>query len=109
MRRGEIWTTAGGPDYAGKPRPVLVVQADDFFETGSITICPITTHGIGTRHARAAIDPTPDSGLREPAFAMTDKITTVPRAKLGKRIGVLAPEAMVPINRAIMVFLGLAG
>jgi mRNA interferase MazF len=40
---------------------------------------------------------------------MADKITTVPRARLGERIGTLTPTAMAPVNRAMMVFLGLAG
>jgi len=30
MRRGEIWTAAGGKDYAGKPRPVFILQDDRF-------------------------------------------------------------------------------
>ncbi len=28
MRRGEVWTVAGGKDYAGKPQPVVIVQED---------------------------------------------------------------------------------
>jgi mRNA interferase MazF len=28
MRRGEIWTVAGGGDYTGKPRPALILQDD---------------------------------------------------------------------------------
>lgn len=66
MRRGEIWTAAGGAGYAGKPRPVVIVQDDAFSKTGSVTICPITTHNIGTRHARPEIDSAAETGLREP-------------------------------------------
>jgi mRNA interferase MazF len=40
---------------------------------------------------------------------MADKITTVARARLGKRVGVLTPVEMAPIGRALVVFLGLAG
>jgi mRNA interferase MazF len=43
MKRGEIWTVAGGKDYAGKPRPAVVVQDDRFDKTDSITICAFTT------------------------------------------------------------------
>ncbi len=39
---------------------------------------------------------------------MVDKITTVARDKLGERIGRLDDEDMVRLNRAILVFLGLA-
>ena len=44
MKRGEIWTVAGGQDYAGKPRPVTIVQDDSFDKTTSITICSFTTN-----------------------------------------------------------------
>lgn len=40
---------------------------------------------------------------------MIDKITTVPRRKAGDRIGRLREEDMIRLNRAMMVFLGLAG
>ena len=43
MRRGDIWTVSGGRDYAGKPRPVVIVQDDAFDPTDSITICAFTT------------------------------------------------------------------
>ena len=33
MKRGDIWTVAGGKDYAGKPRPVVIVQDDSFDAT----------------------------------------------------------------------------
>ena len=47
MRRGEIWTVAGGKDYAGKPRPVVIVQDDSFDATDSITVCAFTTDKTG--------------------------------------------------------------
>jgi len=40
---------------------------------------------------------------------MVDKITTVSKAKLQKRAGRLSDEEMVRLNRAVVVFLGLAG
>jgi mRNA interferase MazF len=40
---------------------------------------------------------------------MADKITTMPRAKLGNRVGRLVDEDILRMNRAILVFLGLAG
>jgi mRNA interferase MazF len=39
---------------------------------------------------------------------MVDKLTTVPRARLGYRIGELDDEDVLRLNRAILVFLGLA-
>ena len=43
MRRGEVWTVAGGQNYAGKPRLVVIVQDNSFDATDSITICAFTT------------------------------------------------------------------
>ncbi len=38
---------------------------------------------------------------------MADKITTVPKSKLGTRIGRLDDQDIVRLNHAILVFLGL--
>lgn len=40
---------------------------------------------------------------------MIDKITTMPRAHLGKRLGRLPDAGMVTLSRALLVFLGLSG
>jgi mRNA interferase MazF len=39
---------------------------------------------------------------------MVDKITTIPKSKLDARIGRLADEDILRLNRAMVVFLGLA-
>ncbi|HEY0014295.1 MAG TPA: type II toxin-antitoxin system PemK/MazF family toxin [Allosphingosinicella sp.] len=108
MKRGEIWTASGGRDYAGKPRPVLIVQDDAFEETGSVTICLLTSHGVDAPLFRPAIEPNPTNGLRERSWAMVDKITTVPRARLGDCLGTLTAGEIAQINRAMILFLGLA-
>lgn len=109
MSRGEIWTVAGAGDYAGKPRPAVIVQDDRFDGTRSVTVCAFTTTPTDVPLARPLIEPTPLNGLRGPSRIMVDKITTVPRPKLGRRMGALDTEDMVRLERAIMVFLGLAG
>jgi mRNA interferase MazF len=43
MKRGDICAVAGGKEYTGKPRPVVIVQDDSFDATDSITICAFTT------------------------------------------------------------------
>lgn len=109
MRRGDIWTVAGGQDYAGKPRPAVVVQDDRFDATASVTICVFTTDPTEAPLFRIPVEPNDDNGLRAPSRLMVDKITTVPKAKLGSRVGRLGDEDIVRLNRAILVFLGLAG
>ena len=109
MNRGEVWTAAGGPGYAGKPRQVVILQDDRFDATASITVCGFATDPTDAPLFRLPIDPAADNGLDAPSRLMVDKITTVPRGNLGRRIGRLADADMLRLNRAIVVFLGLAG
>ena len=108
MKRGEVWTAAGGKDYAGKPRPVVIVQDDRFEHTDSITVCPFTTDPAGAPIFRLRLEPDAANGLHSVCRVMVDKITTVHRSKIGKSIGRLADEDMVRLNRAMLVFLGMA-
>lgn len=108
MNRGEIWTAAGGADHAGKPRPVAIIQSDRFDTRDSVTICPFTTDPTDAPLFRLAIAPSAGTGLKEPSRLMIDKITTVLRAKLGARIGRLSDADMLRLNRAALIFLGLA-
>ncbi len=39
---------------------------------------------------------------------MIDKVTTVPRSKLGQRVGKLGDEGMSAANKALLIFLGMA-
>ena len=109
MKRGEIWTASGGADYAGKPRPVVIVQDDRFDATASITICAFTSDPTDAPLFRVLIEPDGTNGLKLHFRLMVDKITTVPKEKLGAQIGTLKAEDMTRLNRAILVFLGLAG
>jgi mRNA interferase MazF len=107
LRRSEVWTVAGGADYAGKPRPTVIVQ-DDRFDTDSVTICPFTIDPTDAPLFRLEIAATAGNGLRDTSRLMVDKITTVRRSKLGERLGILDDADLVRVNRAIVVFLGIA-
>ena len=109
MRRGEVWTAAGGKDYVGKPRPVVILQDDQFDATGSITICAFTTDPTEAPLFRVPIEPNERNGLRQACRLMVDKITTVPKTKIRTRVGRLDDEDIVQLNRAVLVFLGMAG
>lgn len=109
MKRGEIWTASAGSRYAGKPRPVVILQDDRFDATHSVTVCAFTTDPTEAPLIRLPVEPDADNGLRTPSSLMVDKITTVPRSRLGERIGRLADEDMVRLGRAVIVFFGLAG
>lgn len=108
MRRAEIWTVSGGADYSGKPRPAVIVQ-DDHFDTDSVTLCPFTTDPAEAPLFRLAIEPDQGNGLDMPSRIMVDKVTTVRRSRLGMKIGVLEDASVLRLNRALVVFLGIAG
>jgi mRNA interferase MazF len=107
MRRGDVHTVAGGKDYAGKPRPVVIVQDDRFDGTDSITICALTTDETEAPLFRLPVEPNARNGLRGPCRLMVDKITTVPKSKIGARIGHLDDADLLRLNQAVLVFLGL--
>ncbi len=108
MKRGEIWTVSGGKEYAGKPRPVVIVQDDSFDATDSITICAFTTDETDAPLFRLPVQPSARNGLRAACRLMVDKISTVPKTKVGAHVGRLDDEDILRLNQAVLVFLGLA-
>jgi mRNA interferase MazF len=108
MRRGEVWTVAGAGAYAGKPRPVVIVQDDSFEGVNSLVVCPFTSDPTEAPLFRLLVEPSSDNGLRTPSRLMIDKITAVPKARMGQRIGRLDAADIVRLNRSALVFLGLA-
>ena len=109
MKRGEIWTASAGSGYVGKPRPVVIVQDDRFDATASVTICAFTTDPTDAPLIRLLVEADEMTGIRESSRLMVDKITTIPRSKLGERVGQLNDDDMIRLSRALVVFLGLAG
>lgn len=108
MRRGEIWTVAGGKDYVGQPRPAVIIQDNSFDATDSITICAFTTDETDAPLFRLPVGGTDRNGLNSTCRLMVDKITTVPKSKIGTFIGQLDEEDILRLNQAVLVFLGLA-
>lgn len=107
MKRGEIWTIATGQGYAGKPRPAVIVQDDAFGALDSVTLCGFTSDTTNAPLFRLRVEPSRRNGLKSECRIMVDKVSTVPRAKVGARIGRLDEGDIVRLNRAVLVFLGL--
>jgi mRNA interferase MazF len=109
LKRGEIWTVGGAKDYAGKPRPAVILQDERFDATASITICVMTTDPAEAPLFRVPIAPNERNGLNSLSRLMVDEITTVPKDKLGHRIGHLDVKDIERVDQAILIFLGLGG
>ena len=109
LNRGDIVTVADrGGDFTGKPRPALVVQSDLFSELGSVALCPITSTDEDVPLLRIDVAPDDANGLREPSWIAVDLIYAAKSARIGQHIGRLDAAIMLAVNRALLIFLGLA-
>ncbi|GEP39816.1 putative endoribonuclease MazF [Nocardioides psychrotolerans] len=108
MRRGDIYIAAARGAYTGKPRPVVIVQDDRFDANASVTVCPLTTNPVEAPLVRISVEPTETTGIEKPSQIMVDKVTTMPRANVREHLGRLADADLVRLDRALVVFLGLA-
>ncbi|WP_336031975.1 type II toxin-antitoxin system PemK/MazF family toxin [Geodermatophilus sp. FMUSA9-8] len=108
MRRGDICIAAARGPCTGKPRPVVIVQDDRFEAIASVTVCPLTTHLVEAPLVRIPVEPTAATGIEQPSHIMVDKVVTMSRANVRSHLGRLADPDVVRLNRALLVFLGLA-
>ena len=104
MKRGEIWTLQDS-GYAGKARPVLIVQNDDITQFQSIIVCLLTSFDSSSMPTRILLTPSEPNGLNTISYIMTDKIVTVDRKVLGYRIGTLSPQTMQSVTKQLAVVL----
>lgn len=107
MRRGAIVTAALVGDY-GKPRPVLVIQAELFDSHPSVTVLPISSTLVDAPVCRIMLEPDAENGLRKISQIMVDKAATVPRHRVGPEIGYAGDDCMVRVTRALTVWFGIA-
>jgi len=107
MRRGDLVTVALQGDL-GKPRPALVIQADQFDATATVTVLLLSSTLVDAPLIRLTVAPSPENGLRTPSQVMTDKAMTVRREKLGAPFGRLDDDTLVAVNRGLALFLGFA-
>ncbi|MFM5895713.1 MAG: type II toxin-antitoxin system PemK/MazF family toxin [Novosphingobium sp.] len=108
-KRGEIWTVSGAPGYGSKPRPALILQSDVLADTESVITCGFTAQPDAERHFRPLVEASPENGLDCASHVMTEKLTAIPRSKLGTRVGVLDDADMDAVQTALQLVLGLAG
>ena len=109
MRRGDVVTVAAGGGFGGKPRPGLVIQADQFSDTATVVLALFTSELAETPLTRLRFDPSPENGLKLPSELMADIIISTRRDCVDKVIGRLSSDEMGRVDRALLVFLGLAG
>ena len=106
MKRGEIWTLRDR-QYASKARPVIVIQNDEFDNFDSVILCLFTTFDSSQIEVRVPVAPTPENGLHDVSYVMTDKIVTVDKKMLGERIGIVSDSEMALISEHLRMILAL--
>ena len=108
MKRGDIVIVVV-PGELGKPRPAVVVQADELGdETTTVLVCPLSSAIGGAGRLRPVFEPSAESGLRVRSQAMADKIAALRRDRIRDRIGTLDDTARDRLDQALLVVLGLA-
>lgn len=106
MKRSDLVTVALAGDF-GKPRPALIIQADPFELTATVTVLLISSNLVDAPLIRLTVKPDAANGLRLASQIMIDKAMTVRRDRIGQVFGRLDPETMIAVNRSLALFLGL--
>ena len=65
----------------------MILQENSFDFTEPVTVCLLTTDATDVPAIRLPVRPSESNGLRSPSRLMVDKITTVPKTKLGAWAG----------------------
>jgi mRNA interferase MazF len=109
LRRGDLVTVAAKGPYTAKPRPALVVQADETLAfRDSVTVCLLTADLIDAPLFRVRIEPRAVNGLRQPSDVMADKVLTVPKDVLSSRpFGRIESKELDLVDEALRFWLGL--
>lgn len=114
MRRGEVFwadlAPRSGAEQTGR-RPVIVVSHDGFNEAPgwrSVIVVPLSTSAAQARRGPTAIPLTPGAGgLPKGGIALCHQVTTLDRAKLTDRLGILSAEMLTQVERGLRAALDL--
>jgi len=108
VKRGDI-SLAVVPNEMGRPRPGVIVQADEFNkELSTIFVYPISSDVQERILLRPIIEAKPPNGLRLRSQIMTDKMVALRHDRIRRVIGRLDSETTQQLDRALLVVLGLA-
>lgn len=114
MRRGEVFwadlAPRSGDEQTGR-RPVIVVSHDGFNEAPawrSAIVVPLSTSAAQAGRGPTAVPLTPGAGgLPKGGVALCHQVTTLDRAKLTERLGILSAEAMAQVEDGLRAALDL--
>jgi mRNA interferase MazF len=97
------------PSDLGRPRPGIVVQADELTANFStILVCPVSSDLQERLLLRPLIEVAPENGLRLRSQIMTDKLVALRRDRVRRVIGRIDAETSERLDSALLLVLGLA-
>lgn len=109
MKRGDIyWATLSprsGSEQSGR-RPVIILSHDAFNQTSSwrsIIVIPLSTSDTQARRGPTVVALSDGTGgLAGKSSALCHQVTTLDRAKLTEKIGVLPAGVMAMVEQALL-------
>ena len=108
MKRGSIVLVVV-PSELGRPRPGVIVQADEFAkDLSTVFVCPISSDIQEELPLRPIIEARPSNGLRLRSQIMTDKMIALRHDRVRSVIGQIDSKTSEHLDRALLVVLGLA-
>jgi mRNA interferase MazF len=100
--------TAAFQGDLGKPRPAVIIQADNYIEHHiTLLLCPLSTFLSDASDFRPTIEPSETNGLKERSQAMADKMTHLKKTAIRQVIGHLNEDEMTMLELAIINITGL--
>jgi len=108
VKRGELYLASAGSGYAGKPRLVLIVQDDALANLDSVVVCPLSSTSPIREPLRIGLPATESTGLDSDSVVMVDKVSAVPKSKIGRRIGSVEAGILRSVTRGLATVLGFA-
>jgi mRNA interferase MazF len=114
VRRGELYDArldpTEGAEQAGS-RPVVIVSRDAINASSPVVIVvPCTTYRPGRRlYPSHVLLHAPDGGLDVDSVALGEQVRALARSRLGRHRGLLSPQALAQLERALLIALDLPG
>lgn len=110
-RRGEIYLVNFDPTIGAeirKTRPAIVLQNDIANRHSPITIvAAVTSQFDAPLYPTEVLIRAPEGGVSVDSVALLNQIRSIDKQRLVKRLGIVKPETMALVERAIQISLGM--
>lgn len=114
MQRGEVWEATLEPRSGSEQRgtrPVVILMRQNFLQATqwrSIMVVPLTSSAAQGRRGPSVVSvPAGTAGLTLESYALGHQFTTLDRAKITRKLGVLPDELLLAVEQAVMLAMGI--